>query len=102
MDMLNPLPAPQTKVNQPLTAEQQEARMRKVAEDFESFFMFQVLEQMDKTVDRDSVLSGGMGEDMYRHMFNEKAAEAITKQGGIGIADHIYDELLRMQEASRK
>ena len=95
------LTTPQQRLNQPLSAEQQQHKARKVAEEFESFFLYQVLDQMDKTVERDDLMGGGMGEDMYRQMFNEKAAEAITKQGGIGIADHIYDELIKLQESTK-
>jgi Rod binding domain-containing protein len=83
-------------------AEKRTEKLRETAEDFESFFLFQVLELMQpKGLGEDNILSGGFGEEMFRHNMNEEVAKIITKQGGIGIADQIYNELLKHQEVSQ-
>jgi peptidoglycan hydrolase FlgJ len=40
-----------------------------------------------------------MGEEIFRPMLIERYAEAISRSGGIGIADSIMRELVRMQSA---
>jgi flagellar protein FlgJ len=39
-----------------------------------------------------------MGEQIFRPMLVERYAEAISHSGGVGIADNILRELMRMQE----
>lgn len=78
------------------SVKQEEARQ--VSDDFESFFLFQMLELMDPEVADDPNFGGGTGEAMFNHIKNEHIAEAITDRGGIGLSDTIYDHLLKLQE----
>lgn len=68
------------------------------AQDFESFFMFQVLELMSPKMEEDSMFTGGFAEEIFRHQMNEQAANEIVERGGIGIADQLYGQLLKYQE----
>lgn len=72
--------------------------LRKIAEDFESFYMFQVLQLMQPPMNEDSMFGGGFAEEMFRHTLNEQMAGQIVKRGGVGLADSIYAELTRLQE----
>jgi peptidoglycan hydrolase FlgJ len=78
-----------------LTKQQQVAR--DTAEKFESVFLTQMLEQMFKGIKPDSEFGGGQSELVYRSMLNQYYADAISKRGGIGIADAVYSEILRLQ-----
>ncbi len=70
---------------------------RKVAEEFEAMFIAQMLAPMFEALDTDGPTGGGSAERAFRPMLvNEYAAE-MSKQGGIGIADQVYTEILRMQ-----
>ncbi len=71
---------------------------RDAAEQFEAVFIAQMLSPMFETVPTDGPMGGGSAEGMYRSMFVTEAGKAIAKQGGIGIADQVYRELLKMQE----
>lgn len=72
--------------------------LRQTAEDFESVFLSQMLQPMFETVPTDSFMGGGNAEKIYRGMMVEEMGKAITKSGGIGIADTVYRELLKLQE----
>lgn len=74
-------------------------RARETAEDFEAVFLAQMLGHMKLGIDPDSEFGGGKGEEAFQSMVAEKYGEAMTEMGGIGIADAIYKEILRMQEA---
>jgi peptidoglycan hydrolase FlgJ len=71
--------------------------MRRVAEEFESIFIAQMLAPMFQGIETDGLGGGGMGEEMFRPMLIERYAQALSKSGGVGIADSIVRELLRMQ-----
>ena len=80
----------------PMTPKHREARA--AAESFESFFLTQVLDTMFAGIKTDGPFGGGGGEKQWRSMLNEQFANAISKSGGIGIADQLYRELLEIQE----
>lgn len=84
--------------DRPVTPDQ--VRARETAEDFEAVFLAQMIGHMNLGVDPDSAFGGGQGEDAFQSMVAEKYGESISEMGGIGIADAIYKEILRMQEAA--
>lgn len=71
---------------------------REAAEEFESVFIHQMMEFMWSGVKTDGPFSGGHSEGVFRSMLNEQYANNISTNGGIGIADNVYREILKMQE----
>lgn len=78
------------------SAEQRKAR--EVAEEFEAVFLAEMLKEMWSGVPTDGPFGGGPGEDVYRSMLTEQYAGAVAKRGGIGLADAVYREILKLQE----
>src|SRR5687767_9456760 len=76
-------------------------KAKDVAKQFEGIFLMQVLETMSSGLDTDPLFGGGAGDKIYRSMFNEQTANAISRQGGIGVADAVYRSMLQMQEVRR-
>ena len=73
--------------------------LRRVAEEFESIFLSEMLAPMFEGLETDGLGGGGDGEQMFRPMLVQRYAEAIAKAGGVGIAESIMAELTRMQTA---
>lgn len=73
---------------------------REAAEEFEAVFVTTIVENMFSSVSTDGPFGGGHSEQVYRSMMNEEYANAIVKAGGIGLADNIYREILKLQEQS--
>ena len=48
----------------------------------------------------DALFGGGPAEDIYRSLLVEEYGKAISRAGGIGIADQVQREILALQEAS--
>jgi Rod binding domain-containing protein len=72
---------------------------RKTAQDFEAFFLSQMFELMSSGVKTDGPLGGGQAEAKWRSFLNEEYGKTMSKGRGIGIADMVYDQMIKMQEA---
>jgi peptidoglycan hydrolase FlgJ len=76
-----------------------EAKARKTARDFEAMFLEQTLGQVFSTVSGEGPLGdAGTGGEVYRSMLVKEYAGAIARNGGIGLSDQVYREILRLQE----
>ncbi len=73
---------------------------RKAAESFEAFFLARMLDTMFSGIKTDGLFGGGNAEAIYRSMMNEEYGRLIARAGGIGIADAVEREILRLQEAN--
>jgi peptidoglycan hydrolase FlgJ len=75
-----------------------EEKAREAAQEFEAVFLTQILETMYAGVEPDSLTGGGNAEKLFRSMINEKTAQSMAKNGGIGLADAVYRQIIRLQE----
>jgi flagellar protein FlgJ len=72
---------------------------KKTAQDFESFFLTQVFEFMSKGVKTDGPTGGGSAEGTWRSFLNDQYGREMSKSHGVGIADMVYGQMLKLQEA---
>lgn len=91
---------PQGALSTTATPPAQVDAMRRAAEEFESVFLGEMLRPMFDGLDTNGLGGGGMGEEIFRPMLVERYAGAIAHSGGVGIADSIVREMIRLQEAS--
>jgi flagellar protein FlgJ len=68
-------------------------KIRKAAQQFEALFIAYLLKSMRKSIPESNLFGNGISGDMYRGMFDEKIAEAVSGKGGIGLADNIVEYL---------
>ncbi len=78
-----------------------DAEVRQAAEEFEAIFISQMLAPMFEGLETDDLFGGGPGEDIYRSILVEEYGKSIARAGGIGLADAIQREILRLQEVSQ-
>ena len=72
---------------------------RAAAVEFEQFFIAQMLDHMFAGVPTDGPFGGGNGESIFRSLLNNEYAKIIGRAGGVGIADAVHKEILRLQES---
>ncbi len=72
--------------------------LRDAAIDFEAVFISQMLTPMFESIETDGLMGGGNAENVYRSMMVDSVGKQIAQNGGIGLADNIYAELLKYQE----
>lgn len=96
-----PAPAPIPTAHQGRASARAEAppEIRRVAEEFEAMALAELLGPMFEALDTDGLGGGGFGEQMFRPMLVRQYAENIARTGGVGLADNIIAELMRVQAA---
>ncbi len=88
--------APLRTAAQPAAAEE----LRRAAQEFEAVFLSEMLAPMFEGLDTEGLGGGGMGEQIFRPMLVERYADAISRAGGVGIADAILRELMALQQTT--
>ena len=91
------LPLVDQQVPAPLGARRQDdpAKVKKVAQDFEAMFLGMMLKSMRDTVGKDKLTGGGHGEETFRSLLDQEYAQQAAKSGGIGLATIMEKELTR-------
>lgn len=75
-----------------------EAQIAAKAEEFEAMFLSQMLSHMFNGIETNETFGGGHGEEVYKTMMVEEYGKILAKTGGIGVADHVKAEMIRLQE----
>jgi len=84
---------------QPLTPDQKEAlaKLHDAATQFEGVFMQMLMSAMQDTVPKDSIFGQESdAEQTWSEMLNDQRAQAIAKEGGLGIGK-VLEEQMRSQ-----
>ncbi len=71
---------------------------RKVAQDFEAFFLGQAFQPLFANIKAEEPFGGGQAEDMWRSLQVDEYGKAVARAGGVGIADAVMEQILRLQE----
>jgi Rod binding domain-containing protein len=74
------------------------AKTRDAAQKFESAFVTQMLTHMFDGVGNDPTFGGGKGEEVFKSFLLDEYGKSVSRAGGLGIADAVQKEMLRMQE----
>lgn len=73
-------------------------KIDEAAAEFESQFLSLMIENMFTGIDGEGMFGGGNSETIYRSFMAEEYARSISESGGIGIADSVRAQLLKLQE----
>jgi Rod binding domain-containing protein len=89
---------PQSAAQNAAAAAAKREGVRQVAQEFEALFLAEMLAPVFESVDTDGLFGGGESEKIFRSMMVQEYGKAIAQSGGVGIADAVQREILRMQE----
>ncbi|KQS56153.1 rod-binding protein [Brevundimonas sp. Leaf363] len=73
-------------------------RMRATAESFEASFLSEMLKPMFQGLSTDGPFGGGDAEQTWRSFMIDAMAKQTVKAGGVGLADTVMAEMIKMQE----
>ncbi len=71
---------------------------RDVAKRFEAMIIGVMLEPMFAGIKTDGPFGGGSSETVFKSMLIQEYAKSISNSGGIGVADSVYKQMLKLQE----
>jgi len=69
------------------------------AEGFEAIFARQILESMRSTLTDGGMFGSGSIGETYSYIMDNAIAETIAKRGDLGLADHIYNQMVKSIES---
>ena len=70
---------------------------QRLGEEFERMFIAQMLAPMFADLGADAPFHGGASEEAFRPMLLEHYAKAVGAGGGVGVADAVTREILKLQ-----
>jgi flagellar protein FlgJ len=73
-------------------------KMRAQAEELEGVFLNTLMSQLFSSIETEGDFGGGFAEETWRSMQSEQYAAAMAETGGIGLADQLVSELMKLQE----
>ena len=76
-------------------------KIKKAAGEFESMVLSQLLAPMFNSLNADGLFGGGSAERMFRPMLVDQYAKGMSKAGGLGLADAVAREMMRLQSATQ-
>ena len=79
--------------------EVKKTKLRKAAEGFEAIFARQILESMRSTLTDGGMFGSGSIGETYSYIMDNAIAETIAKRGDLGLADHIYNQMVKSIES---
>jgi peptidoglycan hydrolase FlgJ len=74
-----------------------EAKARATAQDFEAVFLNQMFQHMFAGLEAEGPFGGGAGVGVWRSFLTDEYAKSFAKNGGVGIGDQVYRELIARQ-----
>jgi peptidoglycan hydrolase FlgJ len=77
---------------------ERQAALRKAAQDFEASFLAEMLKAAGFGKPRES-FGGGPGEEAFAGLLAREQAARLAAHGGIGLAEHVFRELLAREAA---
>ena len=78
------------------------AQIEKAAQEFESVFLAEMLKPMFSPLKPDPLFGGGKGEEVFQGFMIQEYGKMMSDRGGIGLAEHVKAEMIRIQEEAQK
>ena len=72
-------------------------KIGETAQKFEASFLSVMMQSMFEGVKTSEPFGGGQGEEMFKSLLTESMAKEVAKAGGVGLADTVQREMLKMQ-----
>jgi peptidoglycan hydrolase FlgJ len=72
-------------------------KAKAASEQFEAMFLNSMFQHMFTNVDGDGPVGGSGALKVWRSFLTDQYAKTFAKNGGLGIASQVYDELLKQQ-----
>lgn len=72
--------------------------IKDAAQEFEAVFITEMLKPMFEGIELEEPFGGGKGEEVFHSFLLQEYGKLVAQTGSIGIADHVQQELINIQE----
>jgi len=76
-----------------------QAKAQAAAQDFEAFFLSQMMQPMFSGLSTEAPFGGGSAEATWRSLLVDEYGKLMAQNGGIGVADSVMRTMLAAQES---
>lgn len=99
---LNTLQSPSSSLRSNTTSQAAsfDADIRKQANEFEATFIAALLQPVFEGLAKDSTFGGGFAEETWTGLLTQEYAKSISGTANLGVADQVYDQLIKLQETT--
>lgn len=71
-------------------------RLKEASQEFEAYFVNSIFKEMRKTIQDGGLVEKSEATTTFEEMLDEEMSKTISKKGGIGLSDMIYNNMLRV------
>jgi flagellar protein FlgJ len=75
------------------TSDPELQKLRDVCRDFEAIFLHQLLQIMRSSGPESDLLDSGFASDVYEDILDQQLATEMSRTGGFGLADILYEQM---------
>jgi len=93
---------PTVQAGQAAPATKDVAQVRRAAQEFEAIVLGQMLKTMRQASATGPVALTGTSQKLYRDLMDDELAKVVSKKGGVGLADILVRDLLRLGPGPKK
>lgn len=78
-------------------------QIEQAAKDFEAVFLSEMMKPMFAEINKpDPLFGGGHGEQVFNGFMVQEYGKLMAENGGVGLAEHVKAELVKIQEAQEE
>lgn len=77
-----------------------DAKAREQANEFEASFLATLLRPVFEGLAKENEFGGGFAEETWSGLLTDEYAKGIQSSANLGIADHVYEQLIQLQETT--
>lgn len=77
-------------------------KIEAAAQEYEAMFLSEMLRPMFDGIKPDPMFGGGKGEEVFQNLLLDEYGKAMANAGGIGLAQHVKAELIRIQQETQQ
>ena len=77
---------------------QDESRLNKACAEFEALLVQKLFQTMRASIPKSGLIDGGSAEEIYTAMLDQKVAQDLALQGGLGLSARMKEQIVRYMD----
>lgn len=74
-------------------------QLKEASQEFEAYFINTLFKEMRKTIQEGGLVEKSQARTTFEEMLDEEMSKSVSKTGGIGLADMIYKNMLKVYQS---